>query len=486
MTSPIAAIKLLQQLLKRTTRQDKAFDKYQQSFLKKLQSTGSDKAVETLYEECIVQLCEHEAPIEDALSEGRLIVSQSQLQLQKISNLSEKVSGKIEESKHILQPYSIVEHHSELTNIIKIYQRVVIELGKGESTPSNTKHDPLMDNICDELQQVILDLDVGESYSKKLEIIRKKVAVEKNPLALPQHCLQIIAIVIDSTRDERRSSRHFLYTLNDSLTQFYLNFAKNIKRAESVFENQDQCVKSIQKQSAALKKISQTATDISMLQKQVAAYTDNVEKMIQAREEEQEVQARHQFKGMVRQIKELQNETKNYQKTLKQQNKQLHVDFLTKIPNRAAWSERLQVEFTRYQRYQHPLNIAVIDIDKFKVINDTFGHLAGDKVLNVIAQTLQKSIRNTDFIARYGGEEFALLLPEITNKQTQIALGKLCEAIKRIPFKFKKESISITISVGCTSFHKEDDLESAFERADQALYHAKNNGRNQVICFEKE
>lgn len=487
MASPIAALKLLQQLLKRTSRQDKAFDKYQHSFLKKLQNSNSDKTSETLYEECIAQLSEHQSPIEDALSEGRLIVSQSQLQLQRLSNLSETISQKIETSKQITQPYSIIEHHSELTSIIKIYQRVVIELNKNETQQASSSNtSPLVDDICDELQQVILNLDVGTAYIKKLETIRRLIAHEKDPLLLPQHCLQIISIIIDSTREERRTSRHFLYTLNDSLTQFYLNFAKNIKRAESAFADQEKCVKNIQKQSVALKKETENSTDLASLRQHIFSYVDNVEQMIQTREAEKEQQVRQQFQGMARQIKELQNETNNYQKTLKQQSKQLHIDFLTKIPNRAAWSERLEVEFTRYQRYKHPLNIAVIDIDKFKVINDTFGHLAGDKVLNVIAQTLQKSIRNTDFIARYGGEEFAILLPEISIKQSQITLEKLCQVIKNIPFKFKKQSISITISVGCTSFYQTDDLDSAFERADQALYHAKGNGRDQVVFFEKE
>lgn len=486
MPSPIAALKLLQQLFKRTSRQSKVFDKYQQSFLAKLQHGSSNAVVEKLYDECIEKLDELHFPIEDTLSEGRLIVSQSQLQLQKLANLSEATSQKLESARHIPQPYTIIEHHCELTNIIKIYQRVVIELNKNEGVDNGAADAPLIDNICDELQQVILDLDVGKSYGKKLEVIRRKISNEDNALLLPQYCLQIISIVIDSTREERRSSRHFLYTLNDSLTQFYLNFAKNIREAETAFENQEKCVKSIQRQSTVLKKATAEATDMASLQKQIFDYVSNVEDMILSREVAQDQKVRQRFQGMVRQIKELQNETKNYQKTLKQQSQQLHVDFLTKIPNRAAWSERLQIEFTRFQRYEHPLNIAVIDIDKFKAINDTFGHLAGDKVLNVIAQTLQKLIRNTDFIARYGGEEFTLLLPEISNEQTQIALNKLCRAIKNIPFKFKKENISITISVGCTSFCAEDDIESAFERADQALYHAKSTGRNQVINFDRE
>lgn len=483
MTTPIAALKLFQQLLKRTYRQNKNFDKYQQSFLKKLQKSTSNSATESLYYQCIEQLIEHIPEVEDNLSEGRLIVSQSQLQLQKLTGLSLVASQKIETSKQIVQPYTIIEHHDELTQIIKIYQRVVIELNKNKSASTIVDDTPLIGSVCDELQQVILDLDVSHNHSKKLEVIRNKISNEKNSLLLAQYCLQIITIIIDSTREERRSSRHFLYTLNDSLIQFYLDFSKNLKCAESAFDSQKKCVYDIQKISKTLKKTTQETTDLATLQQHIFSYVENVETMIKEREDKKEHQVRQQFQSMVRQIKELKNETNNYQKTLKQQKQQLSIDFLTKIPNRVAWSERLEIEYTRFLRYQHRLNIAVIDIDKFKIINDTFGHLAGDKVLNVIAQTLQKSVRNTDFIARYGGEEFTLLLPDISEQQTQLALEKLCAVIKRIPFKFKKENISITISIGFTNFCKEDDVDSAFERADQALFHAKRNGRDRVVYF---
>ena len=486
MTVALVAIKLFQQLFKRTSRQSKTFDKYQQSFLKKLQNSHSKEETEALFNKCIEQLCEHVTPIDNTLSEGRLIVSQSQLQLKKLNNLSALIYQKISDSSSIPQPYSVLEHHNELTDIIRIYQRVVIELNKSNVTTNIDEDPPLIDNICDELQQVILDLDVSEEYSKQLESIREKISAEKNSALLPQYCLQIITIVIDSTREERRSSRHFLYTLNDNLSQFYLSFSKNLKCAEATFTTQENCVTSIQKQSTALKKSTQEADDLSGLKENIFNYIETVENIIENREARQEQQVRQQFQAMVRQIKELQNETNSYQKSLHQQSKKLYIDFLTKIPNRVAWSERLDIEFNRFQRYEHNLNIAVIDIDKFKMINDTFGHLAGDKVLNVIAQTLQKTIRNTDFIARYGGEEFAMLLPEISPQQAKIALEKLCIAIEKIPFKFKQESINITISIGCTLFCAGDDIDSAFERADKALYKAKASGRNQVISFKKK
>ena len=129
--------------------------------------------------------------------------------------------------------------------------------------------------------------------------------------------------------------------------------------------------------------------------------------------------------------------------------------------------------------------MAVIDIDNFKSINDNFGHLAGDKVLHAIAQTLQKSIRKTDYIARFGGEEFALLLPEINQQQAQFVLNKLRDRIKAITFRFKEENLIITISVGFTTLVSSDDQDEAFERADTALYQAKAEGKDRVIFIEK-
>ena len=484
MNLQMTILRLLQQLFTKTARQSKAFDRYQKVFSRKLHSSPSEKNTIALLKECMEQLNAYDFPLEDTLSEGRLIASQSKIQLQKIEDLSEYSQKKIKEIGAI-SPYSLIEYHNELTELIKIYQRVVIEL--------NNNKIPLADDfIADDrgnttsetLQQLILGLDFSDTYIKRLDEIRLKLSNSNDPHQLPEYCISIIAIIIDSTRDERRSSRHFLYTLNDSLTQFYTNFAHNIKSAENYFSEQNSCIKTIQKKSTRLKNSAEQAIDMATLRNNIFSYVESVEKIITTREKENEVKVHQQLKEMEREIQELQNETKSYQNILKQQNKQLHTDFLTKIPNRAAWSERLETECRRCKRYKNPLNLAVIDIDKFKKINDTFGHLAGDKVLNIIAQTLQKSLRNVDFIARYGGEEFAVLLPEVNLQQMYIALEKLRSKIEKIPFKFKQDKISITISIGCTRFGPNDDAKSIFERADQALYKAKNSGRNQIVYLE--
>ena len=483
MASSKAITRLLQQLLKRSYRQDRVIDKYQFKFLKKLQSVSTTEDEIQLFDEYSQQLENSPYSLEEKLSEGKLITRQSQVQLQQIDSLSEAVKTKVEEMQNAPEPYTITEHHTVLKDLIKIYQHAVIELNKTcNQSNIDTKAD--ISFINDELQLLILELDVGQAFAKRLEKVRIAISNDQDPYQLPQYCLQVINIIIDSTREERRTSRHFLYTLNDSLTQFYLNFAQTLKLSEEDFDKQKATFKAINQGADKLQEQSKNQT-LEELKASIDSYVTDIKATISLQEQQQEEKYRTKFQSMVRQIKELQNETQSYQKTLKQQNKQLHIDFLTKIPNRAAWSERLKTEVTRYKRYKTPLNLAVIDIDNFKSINDRFGHLAGDKVLNVIAQTLQKSIRNADYIARFGGEEFALLLPEISSKQTEIALNKLRDRIKTIPFQFKHEHLSITISVGFTTFSPSDESDDAFERADSALYQAKRQGRDQVLQFTK-
>lgn len=485
MASSIAIVRLLHNLLKRSHRQDLAIDKYQVRFLKKLQLASSKEAEIALFDECTQLLESTPNNLEDNLLEGQLIARQSQSQLKQIHLLSDSIKNKIEEMALAPEPYTIIEHQTQLTSLIKLYQRATIELGKNaQYSEQDTKED--IEYINDELQLLILELDVGPDYVGKLDALRLTICNEKDPFKLPHLCLQVINIIIDSTREERRSSRHFLYTLNESLTQFYLNFAQTLKLAETDFEQQKETLSSIQNSADLLELNGEKAENIETLQRFIKDYVKDVKMVIELQEKRQEEKFRCKFQGMVRQIKELQSETQGYQKTLKQQNKQLHIDFLTKIPNRAAWSERLRIEVIRFKRYNNLLNIAVIDIDNFKSINDNFGHLAGDKVLNVIAQTLQKSLRNADYIARFGGEEFSLLLPDITHDQAILALNKLRDRIKAIPFQFKKQNVVITISIGFTTFQHTDNDDDGFERADTALYQAKSNGRDQVVFLPKE
>jgi len=140
--------------------------------------------------------------------------------------------------------------------------------------------------------------------------------------------------------------------------------------------------------------------------------------------------------------------------------------------------EKLLYTYLRYKK--EPFSLLMIDIDFFKKINDTYGHLAGDKALKEMTKIVFSLIRQSDFFGRYGGEEFLLVLPS-TKITGAIKLAKrIKDSIESHIFKFDKNDIKFTVSIGVTSVGLNDDYENLISRVDEALYEAKNKGRNRI------
>lgn len=156
-------------------------------------------------------------------------------------------------------------------------------------------------------------------------------------------------------------------------------------------------------------------------------------------------------------------------------------DQLTGISNRRRFFERLS-EYTHLsERFGQTLCCIMGDIDHFKEVNDRYGHNAGDYVLKHIARILEDNLRKTDILARYGGEEFVILLPDTEMKFALEIAEELRLAVGKEKFEFDKDQIELTISFGISAGNKDSYLgEALVERADRALYHAKENGRNRV------
>lgn len=157
------------------------------------------------------------------------------------------------------------------------------------------------------------------------------------------------------------------------------------------------------------------------------------------------------------------------------------VDGLTQVNNRRSFDEAIEREISRCRRYGRTLSLVLIDVDHFKRINDTFGHLAGDAVLKEVASAIKKRIRKEDLLARYGGEEFAVLTPEVDQKGALAMAEKVRKVVEKHEFSFDDEVIPVTISCGVATLGKKGDgAEALVQRADEKLYEAKEAGRNQV------
>ncbi|HXF84054.1 MAG TPA: histidine kinase N-terminal 7TM domain-containing protein [Anaerolineales bacterium] len=161
-------------------------------------------------------------------------------------------------------------------------------------------------------------------------------------------------------------------------------------------------------------------------------------------------------------------------------------DVLTQVFNRRYFLEMADRELKRALRLKHPLALVLMDIDRFKDINDTFGHAAGDQVLITFAKVCQANIREIDLLARFGGEEFAALMPESGHEQAYLVAERLRLAVAQAPTDFDGHQISITSSFGIATVESDrDTLEVVLRRADQALYAAKQAGRNRVVAWQQ-
>jgi diguanylate cyclase (GGDEF)-like protein len=156
-------------------------------------------------------------------------------------------------------------------------------------------------------------------------------------------------------------------------------------------------------------------------------------------------------------------------------------DGLTQLMNRRAFEEALSREIGRASRFERPVSIAIMDIDRFKAINDSYGHLAGDAILRQLGAILRANLRRDDLAGRMGGEEFGLILPEVDTAGAMIAAEKVRRIVEAHRFEFDGTRIPVTVSMGVTArLVEEIDPLEVIKRADELLYAAKRGGRNCV------
>ena len=159
-------------------------------------------------------------------------------------------------------------------------------------------------------------------------------------------------------------------------------------------------------------------------------------------------------------------------------------DELTRLPNRRAFLNRLRNESGRVQRYGYPLSVALLDLDLFKEINDTYGHAVGDEVLVTYTEQVLSTFRNYDLVARYGGEEFAVILPHTDIYGAERALNKVLTKTAQTKLASAHENTTIKLpsfSAGIAVYKEGESIEAVINRADKAMYSAKKMGRNRVV-----
>jgi len=338
-------------------------------------------------------------------------------------------------------------------------------------------------HIEDTLIGLLDDLTLPERHRPQAEAMRDRLKNGLNWYELLPILDDLATLMLAITDSGQHEFEAYLQQLNERLEAFQ----SNLQAASEGHADNSSAARAmdtqIREQVDGLQTSMQEAADLDDLKQVLENHLEGLlgtmdqhQKQRDARE--QEVAAR--LKGLAERVAHMEQEALGFREHLEEQRQKALIDPLTGLPNRAAWGERLEHEIKQWQQHGNTLSLAMLDLDHFKRINDNYGHLAGDKVLKIIATVLRKRLRAADFIARFGGEEFVLLLPATTPAVGAKLLETLRAAIEACPFHFKGERVTITISMGLASFRMGEHSDLVLKRADQALYRAKNGGRNRV------
>lgn len=218
-------------------------------------------------------------------------------------------------------------------------------------------------------------------------------------------------------------------------------------------------------------------TRIAALQTMIESYRDS--------EEDRALDGTEQLQRLQIKMLRMQEEVKELKQQLHEERMHAMTDTLTGVPNRMAYDKKLNLELSSYEQNGDPFSLLVVDIDKFKSINDTYGHKAGDAILRDFARILFSVVRKSDMVARYGGEEFAVILSGANSDDAARIAEKLRSSVEEYVFSYNGKVIPVTASFGIHEAQKKETAETMFEKADRALYEAKRSGRNRCCMYSQ-
>lgn len=357
-----------------------------------------------------------------------------------------------------------------------------------EKKESNDREPPyvvMSQDVNQSLKQLIEHLSIPEEYYQKLNQLKIILEEEITGEKLTRVIDQLTELIVDAFNLEQNHFKGFLQDLTSQLHNFdtFLRFT-NDKSQESQNDSH-QLESGIQSNILEIQQHIDSSTTIEELSSKIHQNLEAIgERMKTWKSNEQKRFDDNQDKVKILQDKLMESErnAEATQNMLFFQQEKINQDSLTCLPNRGAYDEYILKAYHRYKRGFGELSLAIADIDFFKTINDNYGHLAGDKVLQKVASIFKNAIRNVDFISRYGGEEFVFIFERTSEQSAKTILESLRLAIDECQFCYRDNKVKVTVSLGLATVKPEDTLESFFMRADAAMYRAKCAGRNRVEC----
>lgn len=338
----------------------------------------------------------------------------------------------------------------------------------------------------DRLLLAVLDhLQLGEEANRSLARLRRHIDGCTDEKALLQHGETLAELVgqrLQQLEDDKRAAGQLLAQVSGQLANLTEFLDQDDVAHKDVAAVRRQLDERMLGEVQALGDRARSAPDLATLQTAVQTRLEAVTSHLAALREREQLRERawqERTDHMRERIQQLENNTKRMEASLELKRQLADTDALTGLANRRALEDRMVTLCSG--NGGGDASLLILDIDHFKSINDQLGHAAGDRALRIVAEQLQAGLRPGDFLARYGGEEFVALLNAGPDEAMQVA-QRLRQRIEKVRFHSNQAPVPVTISVGVTSLRADDSPESVFERADQALYDAKESGRNRCAA----
>lgn len=347
--------------------------------------------------------------------------------------------------------------------------------------------EPSYSSVATHIEQTLVglldQLDLPQRHKVQAQAMRERVVLGLNWYELIPVLDDLAVLMLAINDSGQHEFEAYLQQLNERLESFQSHLQQaSAGHADNTCAARD-LDSELREQVDGLQHSVQGAADLAGLRQ---VLDNRLEGLLVTMDEhrhkrdQREQDLAERLRGLGERVADMEQEALGYREHLEEQRQKALIDPLTGLPNRACWTEQVEQQMQAWQDNGGHLLMAILDLDHFKHINDGYGHLAGDKVLKIVANVLRKHLRDRDVIARFGGEEFVLLLPQTPPVVGMQLVEKLRAAVEACPFHFKGKRVVITLSSGLSAFRSGERSDLVLKRADQALYRAKDLGRNRV------
>jgi diguanylate cyclase len=344
------------------------------------------------------------------------------------------------------------------------------------------------DSTCTALGALLGRLKTGDTNPSALQKLSAELAAAETDEALARVVARTADLIHERSEAlarERLQAAAVLSEVTKRLEEMSAYLTESTSASRSRFDDTESLNDTVMSHVRDLTDEVSSATELRLLQSVVSARLESVAKQVcdfRAREATRLVEYNGRAEHMRERIADLEREAQELHSKLDMEKHGARLDPLTGVANRKSFDERFAHELARSARGETPLVMLLWDIDNFKSINDSYGHRAGDRVLQSVAGCFKASLRASDFVARIGGEEFSVLLTGLRLSEAVHIANQLRTAVEGLRFHFRGTPVRVTVSCGITEMHPDDASDTVFDRADAALYRAKNGGKNLCVA----